>query len=528
MLVDGLTDGDFGRLTLGGDSQLVITYDRDTGSGAVSNRKPAKLVYLDGGKLYAVDLGSGQSRTPVQVSSLGGLQAICEQFTDGTLVNTWLRVSTSNAGNTACNYSDEDAETHLVKLNTPSSQPGIKLAHTAGSPHTQRIRSGLIGKNGSFAGFLVTDTNGSGVSATGKLCIYDAAFANPQCPLAINYFNTSANNAVLGVTRAFAPSQGSVVYLRLSDASFATHLYRFVTDTSTVEATAVTDALSIANPLADADGLYYVSGAGGGTSGETVYTLKHSDGAATAPVALYLAQDHVTLLGASDTRLILTEQDTSALTNPKRLESISKTVPSTNATVLDTAQSDPLGTPSTSMALYSRSLVVAGDRLFFNHTVLTDALSLTGGSIDYKAVQIQADGSGKSTLAGSAWVGSVGNGSTPGHIVLAKLINGDKQLALFSYKTSDGSQVAKLGTLAEAPTPGNNWNALPAQAYLYATLDLRQSYLGRTGNAFLFAYESLASNKAQADADLYFANVTKAGSLSLIASGEMGSNQPIE
>jgi VCBS repeat-containing protein len=131
-------------------------------ASVASNLAPARLVYISSdGTVKKVNLEPGQSRTPVQVSSIADacrINGVAEDFANPD--NSIVRIDTAGSDGTCSNGGGDDfttASAWLVPLSTAAGSPGVQV----GFGHCCGI-TGIADTSGVLTGVLVAEDDGSG------------------------------------------------------------------------------------------------------------------------------------------------------------------------------------------------------------------------------------------------------------------------------------------------------------------------------------------------------------------------------
>jgi len=174
--IDGSTNPltvDSGLATTGFEARTFLR-GAITG-GVATDIRVARLVYIKGGSVWKVDLEPGQSRAPVQVSSIADacrFNGVGDDFVDPD--NSILRVDTAGADGLCGNADDIDAPAFLVPLTTASTAPGVAIGvgqccGISGIGDTSGNLTGLLVAEDASSGDGVIELNRRNVGALGTL-----------------------------------------------------------------------------------------------------------------------------------------------------------------------------------------------------------------------------------------------------------------------------------------------------------------------------------------------------------------------
>lgn len=445
----------------------------NSSTGQVSGIHGVVVVYVKAGKLYMVNLLSGASHTPVQVSNLTNLCGLdaksSQQLADySNPTNSWVLVGQPGPDNTC--YTSDDTEVAVqLSMSSTTTPPSVTGLSGAIAQHNA---------SGAITGFF----DGEGTSGI-TLVLRNASFGSPTTVA------TVSSGGQVGVFQAglqtiyfCGPLTSSSPQLFQATATgLSSPLFTFVNGDPH---SAFKHSASDANNLYFADGNVIHSIA---RSGGTVNTLT------TLASGLTVNSSNIALTA---TRLVISASNTSG---GGGIFSVPNNASSATATVL--AQ-DVTGTNFTNV--FVESVDPAG-LVYINQT------TGSSGGVSNTAISIHDDGTGASTIQGQ-WLGEADSTTIPNvnaqlqtapSVVLRESysVNGTGTASISSYNSSTGLFIATLGSIANVNNPSTfGFGFAP--------------YLGIISNV---QYSTTSKN------DAYIANVTSTNSLAAVSTNNASS-----
>lgn len=184
---------DNGVSTTNLSAEVVFAATVDSGTFTYSNVRLGRLAYIKNGSVFKVDLRTGFSNLPMQISSITDacqIHSIGEDFVDSD--NSPLRVERAGA-DTDCSTNFDNVST-LIRLNMTSGDPGLS---PAGLNNVELLRD----TSGGTLGYLTVEDF--------ALNRRDAGFGNPILLATLDSSNNSMNSREKGTSLEYLVFQES-------------------------------------------------------------------------------------------------------------------------------------------------------------------------------------------------------------------------------------------------------------------------------------------------------------------------------